>query len=97
MTALRILRPDPEDREPDLAWGDHEPWQATGLHAAERVLCSHGVSVGQVVGKSRTRRVAAARRAVVNVLIQAGWGTCEVARILGGRDHATICYYKARP
>lgn len=49
-----------------------------------------GVSVAELLGNRRYRRLVEARWAVMVVYSAAGWSMARIGRMMGGRDHTTI-------
>jgi len=52
----------------------------------------YGLTVEDITGKSRTKRIIPARHHAMAVLRQRGWSYPEIGRKLGGRDHSTVIH-----
>lgn len=65
------------------------------LDALLRVAAiEYGTTVDDIIGRNRcAHRAAAARRAVAEILRDAGWTYKAIGVALGGRDHSTVMYY----
>lgn len=52
---------------------------------------AHGVSVDLVRGPFRTAYLVRIRRQIAHALRDLGCSTSQTGRLLGGRDHSTVC------
>jgi chromosomal replication initiation ATPase DnaA len=70
-----------------------ETIMAARMARCERILDAvadrHGVTTKEILGRSRTAPVAAARHVVEAELFQSGMACAEIGRILG-RDHTSV-------
>ena len=58
-----------------------------------RVAAEHGLTVAEITGPGRGRKVSAARQAAVYALrVETGLSLQQIASAIGRRDHATILY-----
>jgi hypothetical protein len=74
---------------------DHDgsrPATVLGQTAAD-----HGVTVVDLLGRSRGRALVAARTDAAHRLRSLGWSTTDISHLLGGRHHTTILHALAKP
>ena len=67
------------------------------LEAIDAVAQQYGYTVGDMLGRSRLKRVVAVRRLCILMLREKGYSTTEIGRVLGGRDHSTIVHALNKP
>jgi hypothetical protein len=67
------------------------------LDAIDAVAQQYGYTVGDMLGRSRLKRVVAVRRLCILMLREKGYSTTEIGRVLGGRDHSTIVHALNKP
>lgn len=57
------------------------------------IACHFGISLGELVGQSRKRRVARPRQIAMYLLREdAGYSFPHISQLVGGRDHSTVMY-----
>ena len=79
----QVAKPKPKPITPELAPKTANPVVTTAANMA-------GVSVAELLGNRRHRRLVEARWAVMAVYSAAGWSMPRIGRMIGGRDHTTI-------
>lgn len=55
-----------------------------------RIANSHGVTVDDITGPSRTQPITKPRHEVMYLARCLGWSTTQIGMRLGGRDHSTV-------
>lgn len=77
----------------------HQP-KATPVHSSvvlRDVAEETGVSVEEITGQSKRRRVAYARQQAMYALsVRTRLSTVRIGQLLGGRDHSTVCWGRQR-
>ena len=68
--------------------------KAFTLAIVESVAARHGVSVADIFGQCRLKKIVIARHEAIVEVVEARphWSYPEVARLFGGRDHTTIMH-----
>ena len=83
-STLRIL----DDAAPGVSRESVSP-----EHIFDQVAAHYGVTVGELMARNRTKKVAAARQVAMYLLIyELQLSPTQVGRLLGGRDHATVIH-----
>jgi len=67
------------------------PRQANMLEI-EAIANAYDYTAEDVLGKSKMKALVAVRRQCIVMLRRKGYSTTEIGRIMGGRDHSTICH-----
>ena len=66
-------------------------------HIFDQVVAHYGVTVGDLMARNRTKKVAGARQVAMYLLIyELQLSPTQVGRLLGGRDHATVIHGAGR-
>lgn len=76
-----IIKIEEQSRQPE-----------TGKRLVQSVADCFSITYGELIGDGRARRYVEARVVVVAVLRERGWSFPKIGRLLGGRDHSTICH-----
>jgi chromosomal replication initiation ATPase DnaA len=67
------------------------PRQANMLEI-EAIAKSHCFTLEDILGPRKFKHLVAVRRKCIVMLREKGYSTTEIGRIMGGRDHSTICH-----
>ena len=67
------------------------PRQANLLEI-EAIAKAHCFTVEDILGPRKFKHLVAVRRKCIVMLREKGYSTTEIGRIMGGRDHSTICH-----
>ena len=62
------------------------------LDEIEAIAKEHRFTLEDILGKNRFGPLVKVRRKCVVMLREKGYSTTEIGRIMGGRDHSTICH-----
>lgn len=84
----------PEEKTEEVALIDTlgmTPRQANMLQI-EAIAKAHCFTLDDILGPRKFKPLVAVRRKCIVVLRQKGYSTTEIGRIMGGRDHSTICH-----
>lgn len=85
---------DWEDKEEEMVLVDSRgmtPRQANLLEI-EAIAKEHCFTVEDILGPRKFKHLVAVRRKCIVMLREKGYSTTEIGRIMGGRDHSTICH-----
>lgn len=58
----------------------------------EAIAKEHCFTVDDILGPRKFKHLVAVRRKCIVMLREKGYSTTEIGRIMGGRDHSTICH-----
>lgn len=67
------------------------PRQANMLEIAA-IAKEHCFTVEDILGPRKFKHLVTVRRKCIVMLREKGYSTTEIGRIMGGRDHSTICH-----
>ena len=67
------------------------PRQANLLEI-EAIAKEHCFTVEDILGPRKFKHLVTVRRKCIVMLREKGYSTTEIGRIMGGRDHSTICH-----
>lgn len=67
------------------------PRQANLLEIAA-IAKEHCFTVEDILGPRKFKHLVTVRRKCIVMLREKGYSTTEIGRIMGGRDHSTICH-----
>jgi chromosomal replication initiation ATPase DnaA len=67
------------------------PRQANMLEI-EAIAKLHCFTLEDILGPRKFKHLVAVRRKCIVMLREKGYSTTEIGRIMGGRDHSTICH-----
>ena len=84
----------PEEKAEEVALVDSvgmTPRQANLLEI-EAIAKEHCFTVEDILGPRKFKHLVAVRRKCIVMLREKGYSTTEIGRIMGGRDHSTICH-----
>jgi chromosomal replication initiation ATPase DnaA len=62
------------------------------LDDIEAIAKEHRFTLEDILGKNRFGPLVKVRRKCIVMLREKGYSTTEIGRIMGGRDHSTICH-----
>ena len=81
-------RNDALPRYSPLLWKNRPRWRDLATDVAE----SRGLTVKELLARSRTHRVSHARHELMFAMAACGFGLSETGRLLGGFDHTTVLH-----
>lgn len=84
----------PEEKAVELVLVDTvgmTPRQSNMLQI-EAIAKEHCFTVEDILGPRKFKHLVAVRRKCIVMLREKGYSTTEIGRIMGGRDHSTICH-----
>lgn len=84
----------PEEKAEEVVLIDSRgmtPRQANLLQI-EAIAKAHCFTLEDILGPRKFKPLVAVRRKCIVVLREKGYSTTEIGRIMGGRDHSTICH-----
>lgn len=84
----------PEEKVDELVLVDSlgmTPRQANMLEI-EAIAKEHCFTLEDILGPRKFKHLVAVRRKCIVMLREKGYSTTEIGRIIGGRDHSTICH-----
>lgn len=84
----------PEEKAEEVVLIDSRgmtPRQANLLEI-EAIAKEHCFTVEDILGPRKFKHLVTVRRKCIVMLREKGYSTTEIGRIMGGRDHSTICH-----
>lgn len=82
---------EPEAEEKLIDSRGMTPRQANLLEI-EAIAKEHCFTVEDILGPRKFKHLVTVRRKCIVMLREKGYSTTEIGRIMGGRDHSTICH-----
>ena len=64
----------------------------SNLLQIEAIAKEHCFTVEDILGPRKFKHLVTVRRKCIVMLREKGYSTTEIGRIMGGRDHSTICH-----